>query len=63
MKTIIYNSISMNRILSFLCLVSLLVFQMSCNKGIMDLESSEGELKTRATEQKVKDLIPKSFVL
>lgn len=47
----------MNRILSFLCLVSLLVFQMSCNKGIMDLESSEGELKTRATEQKVKDLI------
>lgn len=47
----------MNRLFTFLCIVSLLLFHTSCNEGVMELESSDVELKTRATEQKVHNLI------
>ena len=47
----------MNRLFTFLCIVSLLLFHTSCNEGVMELESSDVELKTRTTEQKVHNLI------
>ncbi|MBQ2951175.1 MAG: hypothetical protein IJE12_09070 [Prevotella sp.] len=47
----------MNRLFTILCMASLLVFHTSCNEGLMDLESSGVELKTRAAEQKVLSLI------
>ena len=47
----------MNRLFTFICIVSLLLFHTSCNEGVMELESSDVELKTRATEQKVHNLI------
>ena len=47
----------MNRLFTFICIVSLLLFHTSCNEEVMELESSDVELKTRATEQKVHNLI------
>lgn len=47
----------MNRLFTFLCIVSLLLFHTSCNDGVMELESSDVELKTRVTEQRVQNLI------
>lgn len=47
----------MNRLFTFLCMASLLLFHASCNEGVMELKSSEVELKTRATDQRVQHLI------
>lgn len=55
--TLTNNSIGMKRLFTFLCMVSLLLFHASCNEGVMELESSDVELKTRATEEKVQNLI------
>lgn len=55
--TLTNNSIGMKRLFTFLCMVSLLLFHASCNEGVMELESSGAELKTRATEEKVQNLI------
>ena len=47
----------MNRLFTILCMVSLLVFHTSCNASVMDLESPDTEIKTRAAEQRVQNLI------
>ena len=39
----------MNRLFTFICIVSLLLFHTSCNEEVMELESSDVDLKTRAT--------------
>ncbi len=47
----------MNRLFTILCMVSLLVFHTTCNASVMDLESPDTEIKTRAAEQRVQNLI------
>ena len=47
----------MNRLFTILCMVSLLVFHTSCNDSVMDLESPSVEMKTRAVDQRVQNLI------
>ena len=47
----------MNRLFTILCMASLLVFHTSCNVSVMDLESPSVEMKTRAVEQRVQNLI------
>ena len=47
----------MNGLFTILCMVSLLVFHTSCNDSIMDLESPNVEMKTRAVDQRVQNLI------
>ena len=47
----------MNRLFTILCMVSLLVLHTSCNDSVMDLESPNVEMKTRAVEQRVQNLI------
>ena len=47
----------MNRLFTILCMVSMLVFHTSCNESVMDLESPNVEIKTRAAEQRVQNLI------
>ena len=47
----------MNRIFTILCMVSMLVFHTSCNDSVMDIESPSVELKTRAVDQRVQNLI------
>lgn len=47
----------MNRIFAILCMISLLVFHTSCNDSVMDLESPNVEMKTRAVDQRVQNLI------
>ena len=38
-------------------MASLLVFHTSCNDSVMDLESPSVEMKTRAVDQRVQNLI------
>ena len=47
----------MNRLFTILCMASLLVFHTSCNVSVMDLENPSVEMKTRAVEQRVQNLI------
>ena len=47
----------MNRLFTILCMVSMFVFQTSCNDSVMDIESPSVELKTRAVGQRVQNLI------
>ena len=47
----------MNRLFTILCMLSLLVFHTSCNDSVMDLESPNVEIKTRAVDQRVQNLI------
>ena len=47
----------MNRLFTILCMASLLVFHTSCNDCDMDLESPSVEMKTRAVDQRVQNLI------
>ena len=47
----------MNRLFTIFCLVSMLVFHTSCNDSVMDIESPSVELKTRAVDQRVQNLI------
>ena len=47
----------MNRLFTILCMISLLVFHTSCNDSVMDLESPSVEMKTRAVDQRVQNLI------
>lgn len=47
----------MNRLCTIFCMVSLMVFHTSCNDSVMDLESPSVELKTRAVDQRVQNLI------
>ena len=47
----------MNRLFTILCVISLLMFHTSCNDSVMDLESPNVEMKTRATDQRVQNLI------
>ena len=47
----------MNRLFTILCMVSLLVFHTSCNDSVMDLVSPNVEIKSRAAEQRVQNLI------
>lgn len=47
----------MNRLFTILCMVTMLVFHTSCNDSVMDIESPSVELKTRAVDQRVKNLI------
>ena len=47
----------MNRLFTILCMVSLLVSHTSCNDSVMDLESPSVEMKTRAVDQIVQNLI------
>ena len=47
----------MNRIFTILCMVTMLVFHTSCNDSVMELESPGVELKTRADDQRVQNLI------
>ena len=47
----------MNRLFTILCMASLLVFHTSCNDCVMDLESPSVEMKTRAVDQRVQNLI------
>ena len=47
----------MNRLFTILCMVTMLVFHTSCNDSVMDIESPSVELKTRADDQRVQNLI------
>ena len=47
----------MNRLFTILCMVTMLVFHTSCNDSVMDIESPSVELKTRAVDQRVLNLI------
>ena len=47
----------MNRLFTILCMASMLVFHTSCNDSVMDIESPSVELKTRAVDQRVQNLI------
>ena len=47
----------MNRLFTILCMVTMLVFHTSCNDSVMDIESPGVELKTRAVDQRVQNLI------
>ena len=47
----------MNRLFTIICMVSMLVFHTSCNDSVMDIESPSVELKTRAVDQRVQNVI------
>ncbi len=47
----------MNGLFTILCMASLLVFHTSCNDSVMDLETPNVEMKTRAVDQRVQNLI------
>ena len=47
----------MNRLFTNLCMVAMLVFHISCNDSVMDLESPSVEMKTRAVNQRAHNLI------
>ena len=47
----------MNRLFTILCMVTMLVFHTSCNDSVMDIESPSVELKIRAVDQRVQNLI------
>ena len=47
----------MNRLFTILCMVYMLVFHTSCNDSVMDIESPSVELKTRAVDQRVQNVI------
>lgn len=47
----------MNRLFTILCMFTILVFHTSCNDSVMDIESPSVELKTRAVDQRVQNLI------
>ena len=47
----------MNRLFTILCVISLLMFHTSCSDSVMDLESPSVEMKTRAVDQRVLNLI------
>ena len=47
----------MNKLFTILCMVYMLVFHTSCNDSVMDLESPSVEMKTRAVDQRVQNLI------
>ena len=47
----------MNRLFTILCMVTMLVFHTSCNDSVMDIESPSVELKSRAVDQRVQNLI------
>ena len=47
----------MNRLFTILCMVSLLVFHTSCDDSVMDFPSPNVEIKTRAVDQRVQNLI------
>ena len=47
----------MNRLFTILCMVTMLVFHTSCNHSVMDIESPSVELKIRAVDQRVQNLI------
>ena len=47
----------MNRLFTILCMVPMLVFHTSCNDSVMDIESPSVDLKTRAVDQRVQNLI------
>ena len=47
----------MNRLFTIFCMISLLMFHTSCNDSVMDLESPSVEMKTRAVDQRVQNLI------
>ena len=47
----------MNRVFTILCIVVMLVFHTSCNDSVMDIDSPGVELKTRAVDQRVQNLI------
>ena len=47
----------MNRLFTIICMVSMLVFHTSCNDSVMDLESPNVKIKTRAVDQRVQNLI------
>ena len=47
----------MNRLFAILYMVSMLVFHTSCNESVMDLESPNVEIKTRAVDQRVQNFI------
>ena len=47
----------MNKLFTILCIVVMLVFHTSCNDSVMDIDSSGAELKTRAVDQRVQNLI------
>lgn len=47
----------MNKLFTILCIVVMLVFHTSCNDSVMDIDSPGVELKTRAVDQRVQNLI------
>ena len=47
----------MNRLFTILCMMAVLVFHTSCSDSVMDLESPSVEMKTRAVDQRVLNLI------
>ena len=47
----------MNKLFTILCIVVMLVFHTSCNDSVGDIESPSVELKTRAVDQRVQNLI------
>ena len=47
----------MNKLFTILCIVVMLVFHTSCNDSVMDIDSPDVELKTRAVDQRVQNLI------
>ena len=47
----------MNKLITILCMVSMLVFHTSCNDSVMDLESPSVEMNTRVVDQRVQNLI------
>lgn len=47
----------MNKLFTILCIVVMLVFHTSCNDSVRDIESPSVELKTRAVDQRVQNLI------
>ena len=47
----------MNKLFTILCIVVMLVLHTSCNDSVMDIDSPGVELKTRAVDQRVQNLI------
>ena len=47
----------MNRLFTIICMVSILAFHTSCNESVINLESPNVEIKTRAVDQRVQNLI------
>ena len=47
----------MNKLFTILCIVVMLVFHTSCNDSVRDIESPSVELKTRAVDHRIQNLI------